>query len=144
MSEVTLFRHFTTKESLLLDDPFDPLLAEAVRTRPGHEPPLRALAEGIRQAWGRVDGEVAEEQRERLRILAANPSLRGAIERNSQATVAALAAALADRGVPDVRAQVAAAAVIAGLSAARREWAHTGRGSVDEVLDAALDVLGGE
>lgn len=144
VSEVTLFRHFAAKESLLLDDPFDPLMAEAVRARPAHEPPMRALAEGIRQAWGQVDVEVGGEQRDRLRILAANPSLRGAIERSSQATVSALADALTDRAVPEVRARVAAASVIAGLSAALLEWARTERTPVDEVLQAALDVLGGE
>lgn len=44
VSEMTLFRHFPTKEMLLLADPFDPLMAEAVRARPEHEPAMRALA----------------------------------------------------------------------------------------------------
>ena len=61
VSEMTLFRHFPTKEALLLTDPFDPLMAEAVRARPAHEPAMLALAQGIRQAWGRVDAESTRE-----------------------------------------------------------------------------------
>lgn len=144
VSEVTLFRHFATKEALLLDDPFDPLMAEAVRTRPEHEPAMRALVEGIRQTWGGVDIEVPREQRDRLRILAAVPTLRGAIERNSETTITALVGALSDRGVPEAQARIATASVIAGLSAALLDWAQTEQTTVENALHAALDVLGGE
>src|SRR5690625_7563583 len=51
VSEMTLFRHFPTKEALLLADPFDPIMAEAVRDRPPDEPPLQALARVIGEAW---------------------------------------------------------------------------------------------
>lgn len=144
VSEMTLFRHFPTKEALLLADPFDPLMAEAVRARPVAEPAMRALSEGIRHAWTQVDPEVSEVLRDRLRIIAQTPTLRGAIERGSEETIAALASALEDRGAGRARAQVAAAAVIAGLSAALLDWARSEQASLDAVLDAALDVLGGE
>src|SRR5690625_1664446 len=99
VSEMTLFRHFTSKESLLLADPFDPLMAEAVRMRPANEPPMRALAEGIRQAWAEVDVDSTRELRVRLQIIAETGSLRGAITRNSEVTITALVDALTDRGV---------------------------------------------
>lgn len=143
VSEMTLFRHFPSKEALLLADPFDPLMAEAVRTRPPTEAPMRALAEGIRHAWGRVDAGGVRELREQLRIVARTPALRGAIERNSQQTVVALVAALKERGVNETQARVAAAATIGGLGAALLEWAQAEHGTLDATLDAALDVLGG-
>lgn len=143
VSEMTLFRHFPSKEALLLDDPFDPLLADAVVARPATEPPLRALAEGIRAAWELVDPQQVEELRVRLRIIAEAPSLRGAVERNSGATTTALAGALTARGVPDTVAQVAAHAVIAGLSVALLQWAGTQDAALDDAVGAALDVLGG-
>lgn len=144
VSEMTLFRHFPTKEALLLADPFDPVMADAVRTRPGGEPPLRALAEGIRQTWQHLDADRVAGLPTVLAIVARTPTLRGAIERSSGRTAAELAAALSDRGVPPGSARVAAAAMIAGLSAALLDWADSGGGTVDAVIASALDVLGGQ
>lgn len=143
VSEMTLFRHFPTKEALLLADPFDPLMAERVRTRPARETAMRALTEGIRQAWAQVDAASVEALRERLRIVALTPSLRGAVERGSEETVAALTGALVERGVSVGQARVAASAVIAGLSAALLGWARSEETAVDAALGSALDVLGG-
>jgi AcrR family transcriptional regulator len=144
VSEMTLFRHFPSKEALLLADPFDPLMAEAVRARPPHEPAMRALAEGIRQAWKQVEAEIVQELRNLLQIVAQTPALHGAIERNSAETIVALADALKDRGVAQAQARVAAAATIAGLSTALLDWARSEHAALDVVLDSALDVLGGE
>jgi AcrR family transcriptional regulator len=143
VSEMTLFRHFPAKETLLLADPFDPLMAEAVRARPEHEPAMRALAEGVRQALTRLAAEDVQALRGRLRIIAETPTLRGAVERNSEETVAALVAALTDRGVGETQARVAATAVIAGLSAALLDWAQSEPGPLEAALGSALDVLGG-
>lgn len=143
VSEMTLFRHFATKEALLLDDPFDPLMAEAVRARPVHESAMRALTEGIRQAWAEMDAESTQVLRGLLRIIAQTTTLRGAIERNSGRTVEALVDALVDRGVSEVQSRVAASAVITGLSVALLYWARSEQAQLDAVLGAALDTLGG-
>lgn len=143
VSEMTLFRHFATKEALVVSDPFDPLMAEAVRERPIDEPVMRALAEGIRRAWVEMDPEGVSVLRERLRIIAQTPTLRGAIERGSADTVTALMGVLVDRGVNEAQARVAATAVIAGLGAALVEWARSEQTPLDVALGAALDVLGG-
>lgn len=144
VSEMTLFRHFPSKEMLLLADPFDPLMAEAVRARPSDESPMRALAEGIRQAWTQVDDESVRKLRKLLQIVAQTPALRGAIERTSEETMAALVQALQDRGANEARARVAAAATIGGLGAALLAWAQSDDAALDVVLACALDVLGGE
>lgn len=143
VSEMTLFRHFPTKEALLLADQFDPSMAEAVRARPAEEPGMRALVEGIRQAWTHIGAGEAELLRDRLRIIAEAPALRGGIERNSEKTVAALEHALIDRGAREEQARVAATAVIAGLSAALLSWARSEHAALDDTVSAALDTLGG-
>lgn len=143
VSEMTLFRHFPSKEALLLADPFDPLMAESVRIRPAEEPPMRALAEGIRQVWDEIDAETTRGLRVRLRMIAEASSLRGAVERHSETTIAALVDALRSRGVAVTSAQVAASAMISGLSTALLEWAHCEQTSLDDALGIALDVLGG-
>lgn len=144
VSEMTLFRHFPTKESLVLTDPFDPMIADAVRGRPTAEGPMRALVEGVRDAWAHVDQDELRVLRQRLRVIAETPALRGAIERSSGTTADALALALGDRGVEQGQARVASAAVIAGLSAALLDWAQSPRPDLSEALAAALTVLGGE
>jgi len=143
VSEMTLFRHFPTKEALLLTDPFDPLMAEAVQARPESEPAMRALVEGIRQAWGQVDAASTRELRDLLQIVAQTPTLRGAVERNSDHTATALIGALLDRGARAAQARVAVTAVIAGLSIALLDWAQSEQTSLDAALDSALDVLSG-
>lgn len=144
VSEMTLFRHFPTKEALLLADSFDPSMAEAVRARPADEASMRALAEGIRHAWANMSVEDTEILRDRLRLVADARSLHGAIERNSEETVAALECALIERGAGVEQAQVAANAVIAGLSAALLNWARSEHDELGDTLGAALDTLGGE
>jgi AcrR family transcriptional regulator len=144
VSEMTLFRHFPSKEGLLLDDPFDPMMADAVRNRPADEPPMRALTAGIRQVWRELDADATAELRNRLRIVAASSGLHGAIERSSAASVDALDAALQDRATSAVGARVAAAAVISGLSVALLAWAESDAPDPGASLDAALAVLGGD
>ena len=103
-----------------------------------------ALAGGIRQALTAVDHEAAAGLRVQLRIIAATPSLRGAIERNSEATVEALVDALGTRGVTPLKARIAATAVIAGLSVALLDWAQSDDLPLAAALGSALDVLGGD
>lgn len=143
VSEMTLFRHFPSKEALLLADAFDPLMDEAVRSRPAGEQAMTALVEGIREAVTQIDAEGMHGLRDRLRVIAQTPSLRGAIERNSEETVTTLVVALTDRGESEVTARIAASAVIAGLSVALLEWAWSERAVLPSVLGSALDVLNG-
>lgn len=142
VSEMTLFRHFPTKESLLLADPFDPLMADAVRARPPDESAMRALIEGLRDAWSLVELDGAQSMRDRLLLIAQTPALSGAIERNSAGTITALVDALGSRGVDDTRARITVTAVIAGLSTALLEWAQASETSLDDAIRSALDLLG--
>lgn len=143
VSQMTLFRHFPTKADLVLQDPFDPLIAGFVRTRPPGESPVRAVAEGIRQAWCDVDAQVAGALRTRLSIIAGSASLLAAMTTSTQATAEAISLALTDRGIDPDSAQVAAAAALSGLTAALLQWARTADADLPSVLHRALDVLGG-
>lgn len=140
---MTLFRHFPAKDALLLDDPFDPLMAEAVRSRPPAEPPLRALACGIGESWREIGNTEIEALHAVLSIVVVTPSLQGAIERNSARTTEALAGALIDRGTAEPDAHIAADAVIAGLSRALLHWAGDPSADPDAAVHGALRVLGG-
>ena len=140
VSEMTFFRHFPTKASVLVDDPYDPLIAEAIRRRPGGESSWTATVGGIGDAWTSVTPPEEEAVRERMAIVAATPSLRSALAEGSAATARAIAEALLARGTPPDEAGVVAASVVAGLNEALLRWAP-GDGPLDAAIRGALDTL---
>ena len=140
---MTFFRHFASKDAVLLDDPYDPLIAEAIERQPAGLAPVVAAIEGVTEAWAMVPPGQGAELRERLRIVARTPSLRGAVAQHSAATEDAIAAALAARGVADAHARIAAAATMAALSAALLQWADGTDPDLATAIDAARHVLGG-
>jgi AcrR family transcriptional regulator len=142
LSEMTLFRHFGTKAALLIDDPYDPLIADAVLSRPKSESPLHAAVRGIRDAWRAVPEPAAAAVRERLRIVADTPSLAGAMAAGSRATEAAIAGALAQRGAETRDARIVAAAVVAALNASLLDWAVGADPELDTALEHVFRVLG--
>ena len=143
VSEMTFFRHFTSKDAVLVDDPYDPLIAEAVSRQPMGLPALAAAVAGVREAWRAVPAPAGNEVRDRLRIVSRTPSLRGALARNSGATADAIASALRSRGVSHRDACIAAAATIGALNAALLEWADGDDPDLGSAIEGALRVLAG-
>lgn len=142
VSEMTLFRHFATKEALVLEDPYDPVIADAIRARPAAEPPMRATVEGLGAAWRQLSPDQVHVLRTRLRILAEATTARG-LHHGTDQTRTAIVTALAERGAPAAEARVVAAAVLAGLSTALIDWSRTEENLIETVA-AALRALGGD
>ena len=142
VSEMTLFRHFPTKASLIVEDPYDPVIAQAVRGRPRDEPALVATVRGVRDAWRSLPEPAAGEVRERFRIVAATPSLRGALAQGSGQTEQAIADALVGRGVARAEGEVVAAAVVAALNRALMGWSLAGEAPLGSALELAFRALG--
>lgn len=86
VTEMTSFRHFPTKEHLLLDDPYDPLIAAAVADRPRDLPPVTRAVRGLRGAWNDIPPPAEEAVQRRVRIAAQTPSLRAGMARNNART----------------------------------------------------------
>jgi AcrR family transcriptional regulator len=141
VTEMTFYRHFGSKDQLLLEDPYDPLIAAAVSRQPTGLPPVVRAARGIRAAWRELPIADEEPVRSRLAIAAATPSLLPAIRASSAETEAAIAAELVGGGTEPVDAAVAAAVVMAGLMTALLHWAQRGGGSLSDVIQRALDVV---
>lgn len=138
-SEMTFFRYFPTKESVLLDDPYDPLIGAAVGAQPHDLDPLSRTIRGIRAAWHGLPEPSSDELRDRLRIVANSPTLRASMWRNSEATEAVIVAALV--GADSLAARVAAAAALAALNTALLIWAQSDDPNLGATIDAALDTL---
>jgi len=143
VTEMTFFRHFASKDAVLVDDPYDPLIAEAVARQSAHLSPLAAVVAGVGEAWGAVPAPAAAEVRDRLRIVSRTPSLHGALARNSSGTADAIAGALRSRGTTTGEARVAAAATIGALNAALLEWADGDDPDIGSAIEVALRVLAG-
>jgi AcrR family transcriptional regulator len=143
VTEMTFFRHFPSKDAVLIADPYDPLIAVAITRQPSVVPPLVAAIGAIAEGWRAVPPPASAEVRDRLRIVSRTPSLRGAIARNNAATEAAISRALAARGVPASDARIAAAATMGALTAALLDWADGDDPDLGSAIDSALRVLAG-
>lgn len=143
VSQMTFFRHFASKDAVLVADPYDPLIAEAVAAQPRELRAVEAAATGIAAAWRSVPGPAVQEVRERLRIVEQTPSLRGALARNSIATENAIAHALVSRGTDPVESSIASAAVVAALNASLLAWAAGSEPDLGAAVLRAVRLMGG-
>lgn len=142
VSHMTFFRHFRTKEAVLLDDPYDPLLGEAVRSQPVGLPALERVRRGLLAAWGSLPEPADRETRARVAIVAGHPGLRAATWENNRRTEDLLVAALCEDGVGRLEARVAAGACLGALTAAMLDWGADGAGpGLGERVTTALGLL---
>ncbi|WP_350275656.1 helix-turn-helix domain-containing protein [Kribbella sp. HUAS MG21] len=141
VTEVTFFRHFPGKASVLVDDPYDPAIGVAIRQQPIGLDPISRAARGIRTAWQQLPQPSVEEVRIRLRIVAQTPTLRTSIAGGTAATEAVITDALTDGGTHRTEAQIAAAAVMGALNTALLAWSLTDSDDLGQAIETALDVL---
>lgn len=142
VSAMTFFRHFPTKEQVVLDDPYDPAIAQAVRSQPTELAVLERVRRGLLTAWGGISADEDDDLRTRLRIGAGHPGLRARMRENNARTEAAIVDALVEDGVPPFDAAVAAAAVLGALTAALLGWAtEEGQQTLGEAVTGALRLL---
>ena len=81
VSHMTFFRHFPTKEAVVVNDLFDPLIAEAVRAQPRQWRPLTRAVRGLVAAMSQESAREEMSSREfyeRVRLAALTPSLAAA------------------------------------------------------------------
>jgi AcrR family transcriptional regulator len=142
VTQMTFFRHFSAKELVVVDDPYDPAIAHAVAAQADDLPVVERVRRGLLAAWEELENADDAQFRLRLRIGAGHRGLRARMRENSVRTEAAIASALTDSGVPGFEAVVAAGAVIGALTAALLEWANDpDAGPMGEAVTAALALL---
>ncbi len=152
VSHMTFFRHFATKEAVVVDDLFDPMIAAAIAAQPLAWPPLRRAAQGLSAAL--EDEQAGAELRsvafaQRIGLVASTPSLRGAVWAASQATEDAMAGVLSLPTVSPSAARAAAGAVMGAATAILLAWAGRAEGQgpgvpADQALRDGLSTLLGE
>lgn len=142
VSHMTFFRHFPTKESVIVEDLYDPLIAEAVRAQPTDLRPLERVRRGLLAAWTGAPIEIDDETRARIGVMARHPSLRAKAWENTRETERVVVEALVEAGTPRREAVVAAGAVLGAVMAALLEWATADdAGRLGDAIPSALVVL---
>lgn len=145
VSHMTFFRHFPTKEDVVLRDEYDPLLEQLVRERPTHEPALTRIRNALRSALPRVYAEERESLLLRTRLILDTPALRhrvgDSMRGSQQAFEQGLLGPDGDQD-PPLPVRVVAAACTAALATAITTWAESG-GTTDlpALIDQALEAL---
>jgi AcrR family transcriptional regulator len=145
VSHMTFFRHFPTKEAVLLDDPYDPVIAELVAAQPADLTAVQRASSGLLAAWRAVDAPTDAVTRTRVRLVAGHPGLRAAAIANNARTEHAIVEALIATGVDRPAAVAAAGACLGAITATLFDWGakpHAGELGVRVV--AALEQLAGE
>ncbi len=137
---MTVYRHFATKASLAIDDPFDPRIVEAVAAQPTSLAPIVRVIEALSLAVRELNEPDDALGVRRARIVAATPELVGPIAENNLTTQNLIAEQLVTDGADRVEAAVAAAAVLAAITAALTQLATEDR-SLAEAVDRALAAL---
>lgn len=142
VSHMTFFRHFPTKDSVVLDDPYDPLLAVAVARQDPSLPALERVRLAFLEAWKEIEEPDDELTRSRIELAAAHPSLRAGVWENNQRTADSLVTTLHETGVGMLEARVASGAVLGSLTAALFDWAEDEEaGSLGDRVRTALEML---
>lgn len=144
VSPATLFRYFATKEDIVLQDGYDPLIADAVRARPAHESSLTAVRRGLADAFVDVYQGDVEAIRQRTALILSVPGLRARSREQQDSLVTHLTGALAARSGrrdTDFDIEVAASTFAAVLEVAVARWAREG-GDLPSLVDTAFGSLG--
>ncbi|MEO7348341.1 MAG: TetR/AcrR family transcriptional regulator [Terrimesophilobacter sp.] len=142
VSTMTFFRHFPSKAMVVLDDPYDPMIASAIAAQPRSLPAIERVRRGLLAAWIALPEPDNHDQRSRVRIIAHTPELRAKAWENNTATRAAIVNVLVRDDVDRLSAEVAAGACLGALEAALLDWGTSSEGTLGERIATALGLLG--
>ncbi|MFK3978909.1 TetR/AcrR family transcriptional regulator [Micromonospora sp. NPDC050397] len=151
VSPMTLYRHFATKEDLVLVDQLDELIADHIAATPTDGSPShrigRALIETAAALTGSAEG-ADDLLLDRLKLMISTPALRARhLDRQyafQQAIVDALGDADSDAET-EFRVRASAGACLAALHVALTRWAaEDGRSDLPDLIATALSAAIGD
>jgi AcrR family transcriptional regulator len=97
ISPSTFFNYFPSKEDVVFEDELDPLILTAFDSLPDETHPVRRLRTAMRQVFTHLTPEQESTMRQRVRLMATTPELRGAMLSQFAGIVDQLAHLLAPR-----------------------------------------------
>ena len=145
ISPSTFFRYFKTKEDVVIEDEYDPLLLRLIAEQPTDRPPLAALREVLKTALGAMPAEELAKVYQRTRLQMSVPALRMRMLDGFTANLDLLAGAFAKqagRDPDDFSVRVLAGTITGAMLVAIFTWVQDGgTGNLGELMDRALAEL---
>jgi AcrR family transcriptional regulator len=142
ISPSTFFRYFPTKEDLVIEDEYDPILLALITAQPAGTHPIEAMRVAIRTAMGDIPPDVREKIMFRTTLQASVPALRARMLDNYLQTVRLIADAFAarlGRSADDPQVLTLAGACVGALLPVIFTWVDTqGERDLAQQLDQAL------
>jgi AcrR family transcriptional regulator len=141
VSASTLFRHFASKEALVLTDKYDPLIIEACRSQPAELGAVEAIRRGILDVFGHVSEEALADLRVRAELAVSVPDLRAAmLDQLAQAIrdITEIVAERAGRPSDDFAIATLAGAVMGVMLSAELYWVEHPESELFALVDDAL------
>jgi AcrR family transcriptional regulator len=145
VSAPTVYRHFGTKEQVVLWDEYDPLLFATIAERLPHDAVLAAVRDGLVQALDGIYAADATRILRRARLLVEHQALEAANAASMTKLRRGLAKVFIDASAcrDALEADVAAAAIVGTLEVAIEHWVESGgREPLRRLFRAALRRLG--
>ena len=147
VSPSTFFRYFKSKEDLVIQDRYDEVIFEAIKTAPAELSPLQAIRHAFRSSLGAVNPDEVRDGILRAKLAVNHPVIRAKSLQSMLSTSGAMADALAERlGRPadDRRVRALTGACVGALLEVmlmHLSDASLTRDSFLEYIDESLDVI---
>jgi AcrR family transcriptional regulator len=125
VSPATFYRYFATKEDVVVQDEYDPLIVDAFRAQPSDIPPLAAMRAAVADLFAQFTTEDFERVRDRVEMVFEVPALRARQLQQVVATEEIMAQMIGDRAgrrSGDLEVRNLAAALIAAWTTAVTVW----------------------
>jgi AcrR family transcriptional regulator len=128
VSAPTIYRHFGTKEGLVLWDEYDPILLRSIGERLRKDALGDAIREAIVRPLDRIYAAEASRMLRRIRLVEAHAGLRAAVASNLRVLRSEMARIFVSSGVcrDPLEADVIAGATTTALEIAIEHWAQAG------------------
>ena len=145
VSHMTFFRYFPTKEDVVIEDDYDPLIEAMIRARPANEPPIEAIRQVVKELAEQIYLADRGAILARMQLFMQVPALRARLWEHGGGTEQIFTRVIAERmgcAESDLRVRVVSSACMAAVTTALFTWTNSpDTCEMPEMIDQALHIL---
>ena len=145
VSHMTFFRYFPTKEDVVIEDDYDPLIETMIRARPANEPPIEAIRQVVKELAQQIYLADRGAILARMQLFTQVPALRARLWEHGGGTEQIFTRVIAERmgcAENDLRVRVVSSACMAAITTALFTWTNSpDTCEMPEMIDQALRIL---